>query len=254
MRKFFTLFISVAFCNLNAATKNEIESFLNEYAKPAYQDLVIDNQFLRSGTDMCHVRYEMIKPILDCYNGKFSILDLGAAKGYFSFRTAHDYPNANCVMIGANDSYYRNHADMILRLCKLNMQLSNITYLNKLVNLSDLKFMNRYEHFDVLLALLVVHMMDKTYSGRAAIIKNLLSLADNVIVEVSNDVAPDLADYVEKLSKNLDCIYLGEVRRHNYLASKATGKLFCFTRKTPPASTREGISKETAIRFNQAYP
>ena len=47
------------------------------------------------GTDDCGPRYGMIKPVLDRLDGPFSVLDVGAAQGYFSFRIAQEYPQSS---------------------------------------------------------------------------------------------------------------------------------------------------------------
>jgi len=209
----------------------KIHEVLNTYPGPAYQDLIINNEIVRKGTDMCENRYLLFREIFNLFNKPFSVLDIGAAQGYFSFRIAHDYPLSHCTLIGANSGYYGNHGDMLLDMCRANNYLNNITYLNKLINVQDLKYLNKNEHFDVILAFLVIHQIDESMVKRIAVIDELLKLGDNVIIEVSNDVAPELAHYCESLSKKIECIYLGEVRRHYNFESKALGKFFCF-RKT----------------------
>lgn len=245
------------FCShLHAEIDRNYEGFCSKYPGPAYQDLWINNRCVRPGTDVCSTRYEMLLPILNQYTAPFSVLDLGAAQGYFSFRIAENYPHAQCIMVGTNTNYYGNHGDMLYDLCHLNNHLKNVVYLNKLIDLEDLRRLSSREHFDVLLALLVVHQIDESLPKRALIIDALLELADHVIIEVSNDVAPELASYVENLSKKIKSIYLGEVRRHYNFSSTATGKLYCFTKdpKSTQVHSSQGISSQTFTDFHGVYP
>jgi hypothetical protein len=217
----------------------------------------VNNQIIAVGTDQCAKRYELIKPVLDQYNGKFSVLDLGAAQGYFSFKIAHDYPDSSCIMIESNNtSYYSKHGDMLYDLCILNQHLNNIYYLQKRMSLSDLSYLNKNEHFDILIAFLVVHLMDETLQEQIKIIESLLNLTDNLILEVANDVGVTHTSYVEFLSTKLNCQYLGEVKRHKDINSSSTGKIFWFKRDANNQSknTHFPIQVETFTKLNGVYP
>ena len=221
---------------------------------------MIDNNIYPIGTDYCESRYQLIRPILDLYKGSFSVLDLGAAQGYFSFRIAHDYPKSSNVMIDANNtSCYAHHGDMLYDLCLLNSHLPNIFYLKRRMNLADLSFLNAKEHFDVIIALLVVHLMEDDVDKQGKILQSLLRLGDNLIVEVANDVDVRHTAYVEQLSRTLNGQYLGEVKRHKDPKSRSTGKLFWFTSKAFPKTERNdvplrAIHKETFRSLNGVYP
>lgn len=240
---------------LNAVTA--VDPFLDKYPGLIYQDLIIGKNIYPIGTDVCQSRYELLKPILNQLDRSFSLLDLGAAQGYFSFRVANDYPSSSCVMIEANNtSYYTHHGDMLYDLCQLNPELKNIFYIQNRVNLSDLSYLNQNEHFDVVIAFLVVHLMEKTLKEQAKIIEVLLELGDNLILEVANDVGVIHTTYVEYLSHKIECEYLGEVNRHKKPSSKSTGKLFWF-KKTPsqPKTTNAfPIQRETFIQLGGVYP
>lgn len=234
-------------------TSGDLESFLNRFPEPIYQDIVIGKIIYPIGTDRCDDRYELIKPILNLYDRPFSVFDLGAAQGYFSFRIAQEYPQSSCIMVEADETfYYSRHGSMLYDLCLKNRDLNNIFYLNKKMNLSDLIFLNHREHFDVVIAFLVVHQIDQGLEKQIKIIKNLLQLTDNLILEVANDVDVILTSYVEYLSQSLNCRYLGEVKRHKDPASKSTGKLFWF--KQDQSSFKGPVSieiqSETFTRLN----
>ncbi len=231
-----------------------LDSFLSQFPGPIYQDVVIGKEIYPIGTDLCEPRYDLIKPILDFYDCPFSLFDLGAAQGYFSFRIARDYPHSTCVMAEANDtSYYSRHGDMLYDLCLKNSDLNNIFYLNKRMNLSDLSFLNQKEHFDFVIAFLVVHLMHEKLQEQIKIINTLLALGDNLIIEIANDVSVVHTAYVEYLSQLLGGQYLGDVKRHKDQASQSTGKLFWFKQNRSSLS-RNAIQLETFSYLNGVYP
>ncbi len=209
-----------------------IESFVEQYPEPIYQDLVVGHTIYRIGTDVCDTRYALIRRVLDGLPDGFSVLDLGAAQGYFSFRTATEYPRSSCVMIEADEtSYYAHHGSMLRDLCQMNA-LPNVVHVNKRIDVADLQEMNRTSHYHVVFAMLVVHLMDGRLREQIRILTELLKLGDNVIVEVANDVGVLHTAYVEYLSDTLRAEVLGVVKRHKDPASTATGTLLWFRSRT----------------------
>lgn len=251
MRIFFSsLFLIASYLMAETA----LDSFLTQFPTPIYQDVVIGKEIYPIGTDLCEPRYDLIRPILNSYNTPFSLFDLGAAQGYFSFRIARDYPHSTCVMAEANNtSYYARHGDMLYDLCLKNRDLDNIFYLNKKMDLSDLSFLNQKEHFDVVIAFLVVHLMHEKLEEQIKIIHSLLTLGDNLILEVANDVGVIHTAYVDYLNQALGGQYLGEVKRHKNPASQSTGKLFWFKRD-PSSLPCNRLQAETFTHLNGAYP
>lgn len=238
-----------------------VELFLQKYSEPVYQDLFIEGETYRVGTDECESRYELIKPVLELYDGAFSVLDVGAAQGYFSFRTAHDYPHSTCVMAEADDaSYCAHHGSMLHELCLLNRTLPNVVHLDKCLDAADLAYLAEAEQFDVVLALLVVHLMEETLREQIEVLSALMTIGDQVIVEVAAEVGVSCTAYVEYLGRSLDARYLGEVRRHKDRHSHAMGKLLWFTSpraQTRPARLEQGrpaLGPATFMRLNGTYP
>ncbi len=250
------------FCMPCVGAEMDKEAFFKKYPQHTYQDIIIHNQLVSFGTVFCEPRYNVIRPILDLFERPFSVLDLGAAQGYFSYSISRDYPHSFCVMIDANVPLfsYSQHGDMLFDLCKLNAHLDNICYLNKTITLPDLVFLNQNEHFDVIIAFLVVHLMYTDLKDQIQVIENLLDLGDNLILEVANNVAVPFTDYVKTLSKTMECLYLGEVKRRKNPDSLATGKLFWFKKSKPHYINHEeedhmiGLKKETFLQLNGVYP
>ncbi len=212
-------------------SKQEFLQFCQKNPSKLYQDIFIQGETVLKGVNICDTRYELIRPILESYKGTFSLLDLGAAQGYFSFRTATEFPKARCVMVehsNEKERPYEHHQDMLYQLCHLNSDLKNVSYLHKKISPSFLKELGRKEHFDIVLALLVIHQVDDSMETRSELLETLLKLGDNVIIEVSNDVAPELLVYVrDELSKSKThtCEFLGEVDRY-YNPETAYGGLY----------------------------
>jgi hypothetical protein len=246
----FSLLLFISYLKAEAP----LDSFISQFPGPIYQDLVIGKEIYPIGTDLCESRYDLIRPILNLFDRPFSLFDLGAAQGYFSFRIARDYPRSICNMAEANNtSYYSRHGDMLYDLCLKNHDLNNIFYLNKKINLHDLFFLNQKEHFDVVIAFLVVHLMSDKLQDQIEIINKLITLGDNLILEVANDVSIIHTAYVEYLSRSLGGQYLGEVKRHKNPISQSTGKLFWFKQNQPSLST-SNLQPETFTYLNGVYP
>jgi len=142
-----------------------------------YQDVIVNNKVIVKGHGPdCASRYEMIKPILDTFKRPITVLDIGAASGYMSLRIANDY-DSTCVMIG-DPQWQKN---IVLKICRLNTDLDNIILLSKKITAEELEIMSECEHFDVILALNILHHFPIDKWERAA--KAILNMADRVIVE-----------------------------------------------------------------------
>jgi cobalamin biosynthesis Co2+ chelatase CbiK len=263
VKRFFLTLLVLSFFHaldgLSVDKQEDINRFLNTYSKN-YQDLIVQNQVIRKGYNICGPRYELLKIIFDLYQKPFTVLDIGAAQGYFDFRTAYEYPHATCVMVenntpGLNKRHqwpYRQHGDMLFDICHLN-NLNNVTYLQRVLTKADIERLVEKEHFDVVLAFLVIHCFP--IEEQFAVVDLLLKLGDNVIIEVANDVGVDLSCYVEEISKKTNCIYMGELMRM-YQNPLSTGKFFWFRNKSnhKTISSPKGISEETFIELNGVYP
>jgi hypothetical protein len=233
--------------------ENEIAAFLKKYPTPVYQDVLIENRVVAQGTNICASRYEMIKPIFAHYHRPFKVLEVGAAQGYFSFRIAHDFPQAFCTMIEEDNPYYSYHGTMLYDLCCLNSHLNNLCLLKKHLSIEDLQYLNTQEHFDVVMAFLVIHQMETNLDKQIQIFDTLLHLGNNLILEVCDDAALELTLLIEYLSKKNDCHYLGSVKRFYDPKAPHIGKMFWFKKKDE-AQENNFIKRETFEYFNGVYP
>lgn len=228
-----------------------------------YQDTIVKNEVVQEGNQICQERYDLIRPILDRYHRRFSVLDIGANLGYFSLRIAEDY-DAICTMIEGSDSSKRVYSDAqhrLLSICNLNSHLDNIYFLNHQLNLNSTRRLNDLEHFDVVLAFLVVHMLAADNKGIIkmdhihAYIDLLLSLGDNVIFEMSVDVYPRLDELMQQVCKQRGGIFLGEMPRAKNLNHKKLGRFYWFQNKKKLSDkAAEPISPKTFVEFNGVFP
>lgn len=200
--------------------------WLNNYPK-TYQDIFINGQTIRQGENICSQRHELIKPILDQYAGNpFTVLDIGAAQGYFSFRIAYDYPLSYSTMIEGEQLY--EYKGMLSILYDLN-NFKNIKHINKQITLQDIQLLNKENHYDVVLAFLVLHQLQYTqHLSEEVLLEEVLKLGDNVILELPDDVCPNLLKCAFSLSKKYNCKYLGCLKRTSSPTSKGLGHFFHF--------------------------
>ncbi|MCT2536294.1 class I SAM-dependent methyltransferase [Aquibacillus koreensis] len=114
-----------------------------------YQDIWVKGQMVKKGQRECEDRYNHIKHELLKYNSNktFTVLDIGANSGYFSFRIAEDF-NAEVTMIESNKE--------IKKIEKQN-QRNNVKLINQKVTVEELKHIIQTEQFDVILALSILH-------------------------------------------------------------------------------------------------
>lgn len=135
-----------------------------------YQDRYIRGQVVSAGTRDCHDRYAAIATALSSREQPFTVLDIGANQGYFSFRLAAER-GAVCVMVEKQDDLLRNCLDdggdsLILLKCQITAR--------------ELVWLSREEHFDVVLCLNVIHHFG--WRWRSAT-RAIFDLADDLFIE-----------------------------------------------------------------------
>jgi 2-polyprenyl-3-methyl-5-hydroxy-6-metoxy-1,4-benzoquinol methylase len=168
-----------------------------------YQDIIKNGNVIKHGQRECESRYAVIKKHLEKYQRSFTVLDIGANLGYFSFRIAYDFPNATCIMI---EDHYGNSLE---QLCKEN-NLKNVIFLKKKVDAESLSKLSECEHFDVILALNVVHHIgnvDKTLDC-------LENLGDELFIET-----PHYLDEGSCGKEHLKNIYEHVTTKYNIVGS-----------------------------------
>lgn len=195
---------------------------ITEQGYEQYQDIIINNCLVKPAsakiqglaiTHNCEARYQIIKNELDKYKRPFTVLDIGASQGFYSFKIAYNFPNSVCVMIEGDNHAYPLVGTQLEQLCYLNTALDNIILLKHSLVLSDVQRLSECEHFDVVLALNIIHWFPSEWKKMADAIINM---GDNIIIETPpqetsfSHIRYDIEQYI--LSKGGEVI--GIVPRH----------------------------------------
>lgn len=179
-----------------------------------YQDIIINNKVVKIGRGPnSETRYNAISKILSRFRRPITILDIGAAEGYMSLRAAHDF-DATCVMVEHPSG---ESGGFLKELCRLNTDCDNLILLFKLIAAEELQLLSRCEHFDVVIALNVLHhfALDKWEMAANAI----LDMADYAIIETppandKNACGQKRLPGVIKFLEEHDGKIIGRARRH----------------------------------------
>ncbi len=144
-----------------------------------YQDEWIRGKVAVKGERECEHRYSVIKSFLQRYPGPFTLLDLGANIGYFSFRIAEDFPDAIVVAVEGHPRYLKK----LLEVAEKNDR-DNVILLRKKLSVEDIAKLAELEHFDVVIGMSVIHhIFHDPVEGLDAFLK----LGDSVILELPNE-------------------------------------------------------------------
>jgi 2-polyprenyl-3-methyl-5-hydroxy-6-metoxy-1,4-benzoquinol methylase len=161
-----------------ALLKNEIGKKNSEIS--TYNDIRINGKTISSGYRDSEKRYDEIFKFCKKFNRPISVLDLGAAEGYFTFRLSEDFSG---VFIAVESNPQRK----LLELCEKNNS-KNILLLDKQMNLKHLKNLKEVQHFDIILALNVIHHFDEPFQD---VLETLVSMSSFCFMEHPNVLEND---------------------------------------------------------------
>jgi len=180
-----------------------------------YQDVWVDGKVKQKGIRECEKRYSPIYEHCKKYSRKrsFTVLDIGACLGYFSFRLVSELP-AISVMFECNPDYINALAgplqkdNLLSGLIRQQYRKNRLVLMNRRLSLGDLRELAKCEHFDVVLALRVVHHFKEPF---ADVIDAIVSLGNYTFLELPTDKEPkvrarkrvcqELADHSAVLEK-----------------------------------------------------
>ena len=140
-----------------------------------YNDIRIKGKTLSFGYRNSERRYEEIFKFCKKFNRPISVLDLGAAEGYFTFRLAEDFSG---VFIAVESNPERK----LLELCIKNNN-RKVLLLDKQMNLKNLKNIKEVQHFDIVLALNIIHHFDEPFQD---VLDTLVSMSSFCFMEHPN--------------------------------------------------------------------
>ena len=142
-----------------------------------YNDIRINGKTLSLGYRNSEKRYSEIFKFCKKFNRPISVLDLGAAEGYFTFRLAEDFDG---VFVAVESNPERK----LLELCKKNND-HKVLLLNKQMNLKNLKNIKEVQHFDIVLALNIIHHFDEPFQD---VLETLVSMSSFCFLEHPNSL------------------------------------------------------------------
>ncbi len=169
---------------------------------PQYQDIWVKGQVQSRGLRECAERYELIHKFCAQYKRPFTVLDVGAADGYFAVRLTEDFPECTVVAI----EYRPRIGEVLARNAA-----RRVLWLNKRVTLEDIRGLAAVEHFDVTLALSVIHWL---HAPPAESINALQALGDHLILELPVETTATGQEVVQMLTAPYGGEVLGHGRSH----------------------------------------
>lgn len=126
------------------------------------------------GKRECADRYEVVKTFCQRFQRPFTVCDIGANMNYFGIRLTEDF---DCKVV----SFEFHQFEMREQLVKGN---KDIMFLKRKVSLADLKILHSVAHFDLVLAMSVLHHLP---GNTAEWIAGFYKLGTNVILEFALD-------------------------------------------------------------------
>ena len=142
-----------------------------------YNDVRIKGKTVSLGYRNSENRYKEIFEFCKKFNRPISVLDLGAAEGYFTFRLSEDFSG---VFVAVESNPKRK----LLESCVKNNN-HNILLLDKQMNLKHLKNLKEVQHFDIILALNIIHHFDEPFQD---VLETLVSMCSFCFMEHPNSL------------------------------------------------------------------
>ena len=167
-----------------------------------YQDEWVRGERVSAGVRDCASRYEIIREFASQFNRPFTVLDIGANLGYHSFRLMEDF---DCVSVMIEGPVY--HAS----LYELAERNDSGVILYHQCNQESLRALAEVEHFDLVLALSVVHHIRGDVNETCEIIRDL---GDYAIFEIADEKAACGQDRVRAIDVGRDWTPIGKGKSH----------------------------------------
>jgi len=242
-----------------------------------YQDVWVRGAAKSKGVRQCADRFELIRNFCAQYQRPFTVLDLGCNLGYFSLRLAETF---DCTVVAA-EGIYGDWTEEVMR----ENGKTRVILLKKIFTLADLRTLAAVEHFDVVLALSVVHHLDGTFDESLEVLR---SLGDHLIMELpfeENACGPAIVQQAATAQLPAEAQFMGLGKSHlaegerpfyslsrpktqllkSYLGTPRTGlrltvhssfteKRAEFANKSETRAWHRGINLQTYLWFNGAYP
>jgi hypothetical protein len=142
-----------------------------------YQDQWVKGQREGKGYRECAERYGFIKAFCERFEGPFTVCDIGANMCYFGLRLTEDFPQ--CTVM----AFEFDHFEMRQAHLKKN-NADRILLFNRKLSLDDAVNLGKCCHFDVVLALSVMHHFVGSFDAWLAALHRL---GGSLIAEFATD-------------------------------------------------------------------
>lgn len=140
-----------------------------------YQDILINSKLYKKGVRDCESRYNCIKKLIKIKKRRFTVLDIGANFGFYSFKIAQDFPNAFIVMIQPMGEH-----KILKNLCELNTKYNDrVMLLNCECTKDNMSKLSQCEHFDYIICNNVLHH----FSDWKSIYSSIKNMCKYLIIE-----------------------------------------------------------------------
>ena len=136
-----------------------------------YQDTWINGKCVEKGKRDCDARYQIVKSFCENSPPK-TVLDIGSNMNYFGLRLIEDF---RCSVV----AFEFDHFDLRKRIVDAN-KTSNLILLKRKLSLKDLEILRSCCHFDLVLAMSVMHHLPNPINEWIRLFKEI---GDNVIAE-----------------------------------------------------------------------
>ncbi len=138
-----------------------------------YQDVWVKGRVAERGGRECELRFWAIYQAIKKLNRPVKVLDIGANMGYFSIRLAEKLDGLFLMAEGASKT-----GQALLRVTKLN-ENPKLMLLKRFFSMEDFPLLQE-EHFDVVLALSVIHHFHEPYQK---VLEGLMKMGDYLVLE-----------------------------------------------------------------------
>lgn len=188
-----------------------------------YQDIYLNGKVIRKASKYERhedARYAILDSVLSKYERPFTMLDVGASQGYFTFRSAEKYPHSVFVMLEGSNPHYPKISKQLRSICNANKTCKNVIWFDRSINARDFKRMQQCEHFDVILAQNILHWFPNDWKS---LLDSFTSMSHVTIIELP------------PAEKSLGTVqYRLRQRLHRHLKKQATHVLEGVPRHTNP--------------------
>jgi hypothetical protein len=211
MKKFFFLYLLMSQLCANTPQLFDLQSEGFEQ----YQDIYIQGKVVKKASyneRFMEKRFAIVNSVLQRYKRSFTLLDIGAAQGYFSIRAAESYPESVFVMLEGSNPVYPKISQQLASICELNNHLKNLIWLNKSLFLKDLKDVSTCEHFDVILLLNIVHWFPDQWKEMIDIAHSMSHVTIFEVPPIENTLPKDQLRLRKQIHKYLGALAKQSIR------------------------------------------